>query len=159
MLVGLLLLAAAAAGEGAPPENADPKSKEQAQAAKIKKLIEDLDSKNFEGRQAAERELEAPEERALPALDAALKTSSSLEATRRIESVRSQIRQTLLGRAVKQVLADVNKGGIDRFLDHMATRKELDTEACWKTAFNTIQALAERASKAGGRDITLPQLD
>jgi S1-C subfamily serine protease len=101
--VGLLVAAVAVATAGGRAAADDAKVKGQPSAAKIKKLIDDLDNKNFQLRQAAEHELEALEQAALPALDAAIKTAPSLELSRRIETLSARIRQMQFDRVVQQI--------------------------------------------------------
>jgi PDZ domain len=55
--------------------------------------------------------------------------------------------------------ADVNKGGIDRFIDLMVTRKDYATPERFELAYKLGKALAARASKVGGKELTAPELD
>jgi hypothetical protein len=153
-LVGLVavFLCGMAADDKAPPAPAEKIEKQE-----IEKLIKQLGSDDFDEREKATQKLAACDD-ALPQLREAAK-SPDLEAQQRAEKLVRQIVHRQEERALQEMAADVNKGGIDRFIDLMATRKDYATPERFELAYKLAKAMAARASKVGGKESAAPELD
>src|ERR1700722_7969928 len=73
------------------------------QVADIQKLIDDLDSTQFDVRERATAKLLALEEKALPALRDATRTNPGLEKLRRLESIVARTEQLLRDRQIAKL--------------------------------------------------------
>lgn len=122
-------------------------------AAEIQQLIADLDSNQFEVREKASTRLLALEEKALPALREALRGKPSLEKLRRLEAIVTRTEQVLLDRKIAVLLARVNEGGIDQFIDLMVERKGFAKAESWEAIFRLAQAMVQRAEQVGGKQL------
>jgi hypothetical protein len=123
----------------------------------IDRLIQQLGSDDFEVREEATRKL-ADRDDALPKLREAMK-SGDREVQLRAERLAARIARRLENRRLPELVAGVNKVGLDRFIDQMATRKDFATSARWELAYQLARAAVMRASKVGGKEFSLPELD
>lgn len=144
-----LFCAAVALAEApaAPPEKQD----------EIDRLIKQLDSNDFEIREDATHKLAANDD-ALPKLREAAK-STDPEVQGRAQRLVEIITKRLGDKAIQELLTEVNKEGIDRFIDRMATAKDYATPERWEVAYKLAEAAAARASKLGGRSFEAPRLE
>src|SRR4051794_16692588 len=95
-------------------------------AADLERLIEQLGSPKFAEREAASRQLAALDE--VPAALQKATGSPTLEVARRAKEAVKQIQRGAQERKVRQMLADVNRRGLDAFIDQMALTKGFATE-------------------------------
>jgi hypothetical protein len=122
----------------------------------IDKLIEQLGSDQFEAREEASRKLLALGEAALPALEKARRAADA-EVRRRADRLADVIGRRRQERLVRRLVADVNQGGIDQFIDHMVMRPGFATEQRWLQAEELARAITLRASELAGRPFQAPR--
>jgi len=122
-------------------------------APDIQKLIEDLDSNEFQVRERASNKLLALEEKALPALREAARGNPSLEKLRRLEAIIARTEQIVRDREIAKLVAQVNEMGIDQFVDYMVEQKGFASDKTWEAAWRLAQAMAKRADQAGGKNL------
>jgi hypothetical protein len=123
----------------------------------IDRLIRQLGSDDFDAREEATRRL-ADRDDALTKLREAAKSADG-ETKQRAEKLVAAITRRLEEKAFPGLVAEVNKGGLDRFIDQMATRKGFATPERWELAYQLARAAAARASKLGGKEFRAPELD
>jgi hypothetical protein len=123
----------------------------------IDRLIQQLGSDDFEAREEASRKL-ADCDDALPKLRAAAK-SEDAEVVWRAKRLVQGITRRLRDKALKELFADLNVEGIDRFIDRMVTEKDYATPQRWELAYKFAQEAAARASKLSGRQFDAPTLN
>ena len=145
-----IVLACAAAWAEGPAAPADTKDD-------IDRLIRQLGSDDFEAREEASRKL-ADRDDALRKLRAAAK-SEDAETRARAERLVEAISRRLGDKVVQELLKEVNKEGIDRFIDRMALEMDYATAERWQVAYKLAEAVAARASKLSGRQFDAPRLD
>jgi len=122
----------------------------------IDQLIEQLGSDRFAAREEASRKLLALGEAALPALEKARRAADA-EVRRRADRLAAHIGRLRQERLVRRLVADVNKGGIDQFIDHMVMRPGLATKQRWRQAEELARAITLRASALAGRPFQAPR--
>jgi hypothetical protein len=153
----LLTLAAFLSGACRAPAQAPAATKDApAPREEIDKLIEQLGSDRFEAREEASRKLLALGEASLPALEKARRAADA-EVRRRADRLAAVIGRLRQERLVRRLVADVNKGGIDQFIDHMVMRPGLATEQRWRQAEVLARAITLRASELAGRPFPAPR--
>jgi len=123
------------------------------QATDIQRLLDDLDSGEFEVRERAANKLLALEEKALPALRAATRARPSLEKLRRLESIIARTEQVLLDREITRLVGQINEIGIDQFIAYMVERKGFAQDKTWAAALALAQAMVKRAEQVGGKKL------
>jgi hypothetical protein len=144
-----VLVCGAAAGDKPPPAKCG--------GDEIDRLITQLGGDDFDAREEATHKL-AERDDALPKLREAAK-SSDVETKQRAEKLVAAITRRLEEKTFPVLVAEVNKGGLDRFIDQMATRKDFATPERWELAYRLARAAAARASKLAGKEFRAPELD
>jgi hypothetical protein len=122
----------------------------------IDKLIEQLGSDQFKAREEAGRKLLALGEAALPALEKA-RRAGDVEVRRRADRLAAAINRLREERLLRRLVAEVNKGGIDQFIEHMVMRPKFATEQRWLQAEELARAITLRASELAGRPFRAPR--
>jgi hypothetical protein len=144
----LSFLLTAGGSRGDPPPPSAPPALTAQRQKEIEKLIADLGGDDFDGREAAQQELQKLGEEAVPILEKAQATAADPEVRRRLGDVLAPLQKIIGDRQSEKLLAEASTGGVDLLVEHL-TRKGYagadDREAVRKL----IAAVAE---KAGGKD-------
>jgi len=140
LTVALLLVGAVMADDIPPPVDAH----------EVRRLINELANEVFDTREQASARLLELGEAALPALREA-RTSPDLEVRRRAEQLLVDIPRQVADRAVQRLFAEVNRDGLDRFIERMARDKGFATTERWQMVLRLGSVTAKKASDFGGR--------
>ena len=125
--------------------------------AKVRRLIEQLKSKDFKTRERATRELSALDE-APDALRAAA-TSDDPEVRRRALNALSQVTQRVEERAFKVLVANLHKIELDRLVRLMVSDKRFADDKQWELIQAITRAVTKKANELGGQRFPVPKLD
>src|SRR6266404_4872353 len=123
--------------------------------AEIDKFVDQLESKSFAEREKASKVLGSLDE-VPPALRAA-SVSPSNEVAKRAAAAIAQIERGQRERRIKVLLGDINRTGIDFFIDQMVLRKGFATDDRWQNLFQLAEGLSMVAEQMGRTKFQLPK--
>jgi hypothetical protein len=139
--------------------NAQDKPAEKQDAApEIAKLIEQLGSDDFTKRDAASRKLAEIGETARSQLEKAM-ASADREVQRRAKRLLEALDVKAEEKKIASIFSDVNKVGLDLFMDETVRRKELQTPERLTALVKTAQALVAHARVVSDQPFAAPDLD
>jgi hypothetical protein len=125
--------------------------------AAVRKLIEQLKSKDFRTREKATRELSRLDEVPDGLREAA--RSGDLEARRRAQKVLNHITARLEEKAFKALIADLHKVELDRFIRRMVTDEKFAGDEQWKLIQALARAVTQKANELSGQRFPVPDFD
>ena len=120
----------------------------------IQKLVDKLGSPKFGERESATRKLAALDD-IPPALQAAAMAKDA-ETARRAKSIIALIMKRHEAKFIARDLADLNKGGFDRFVDRMVLTPGFERESRWLTLVRAAEAVLDRGNKLGYGGLVFP---
>jgi hypothetical protein len=124
----------------------------------IQQLVEQLGSDDFDTREKAGARLLELEEAAMPALKRAAEGSDA-ELRRSAGELLATITARVEDRAVQKMLVEVNREGLEKFVERMAKDKEFATEERWRTVGHLVLAIEKRATEVADRSFRVTKLD
>jgi hypothetical protein len=152
-----LLLPAVVLVSTAAPCAAEEKTGPKPDPVAVRKLVEQLQSDDFQTREKATHELSKLEE--VPDELRRATNSDDLEVRRRAQSAVAAITARAEGNAFQALAADLQKVEVDRFVRQMVTEVDFADDKHWEFVQKLTRALTARASTLGGRKFEVTDLD
>ncbi len=132
------------------PKPVDPKA--------IQKFVEQLGSDDFDTRENAAKSLLDADEAALPALKEA-KKSTDADVRQKAGELAATITVRVEERAEQKILAEVNREGLEKFIERLAKEKDFATEERWQGIAHLAAAIEKRAGEVADRSFRVTKLD
>jgi hypothetical protein len=138
--------------------HADDKPKPAIDPKVLRQLVNQLGSDDFETRENASKRLLELDETALPALKDGAK-STDAEVRQKAEELAATITARVEERAIQKMFAEIDRGGLERFIDRMAKDKDFATEEHWQQVRTIAMAIEKRATEIADRPFRVVKLD
>ncbi len=137
---------------------ADDKPKTPIDPKVLRQLVDQPGSDDFDTRENASKRLLELEEAALPALKDGAK-SADAEVRQKAEEIATSITARVEERAIQKMLAEIDRGGLEKFIDRMAKDKDFATEEHWQLVRTIATAIEKRATEVADRPFRVVKLD
>jgi hypothetical protein len=137
---------------------ADDKPKTPIDPKVLRQLVDQLGSDDFDARENAAKRLLELDEVALPALKDGTK-STDAEVRQKAEELAAMIATRVEERAIQKMFAEIDRGGLEKFIDRMAKDKDFATEEHWLLVRTIATAIEKRATEVADRPFRVVTLD
>jgi hypothetical protein len=135
---------------------ADDKPAAKADPAAVRQLVEQLKSDDYQTREKATRELSKLEQ--VPDELRAATKSDDLEQRRRALSAADAITARAEDKAFKEMVADLQKVELDRFVSRMVKDADFAGDKQWEVVETLTKALTKRANELSDKKYPIPDL-
>jgi hypothetical protein len=137
---------------------ADDKPKTPVDPKVLRQLVDQLGSDDFDTRENASKRLLELDEGALPALKDGAK-STDAEVRQKAEELAATIAARVEERAIQKMFGELDRGGLEKFIDRMAKDKDFATEEHWLLVRTIATAIEKRATEVADRPFRVIKLD
>jgi hypothetical protein len=137
---------------------AEEKPKTQADPKVLRQLVDQLGSDDFDARERACKRLLELDEAALPALKEGAK-SNDAELRQKAEELAATIAARVEERTIQKMFAEIERGGLEKFIDRLAKDKDFGTEERWQLVRTIGTAIEKRATVVADRPFRVVTLD